>query len=447
MRLLIITPEFSETGGGIATFYRLLAPWLIEQGMQIRVIEGSAFRAAEGSNTRTEGGMRVETLQMDRFKSYWRRFSAFEAMPLLRRHLAAAWALWEQALCGESVDIVEACDWGLLSVPPIIDGGTPVIVQCHGSVGQISVHDPFEGQQVESAFVRLLERSLLSMSNMQTYSRANAAFWERETGRAVQVLRPAFRADVHSTGPLEECGLVVGRVQRWKGPATLCDALQALGASAPNLDWIGRDAKWGSISKSSSSHLRSAYPDIWGPRVNHIGVQSVEEVRRRQSVALFNLAPSTWDVFNFTAIEAMSSGRPTIVSDGAGASELIQDGVNGFLFEANNATALASAIERTLSEPRSRSVEIGRAAQETIRAVCDPRMIALKRVAAYNSSIIDFRSSHRGSPSLWLNDICSPREPSNDRQLAFLENQPLSAIIAFALRRLRSKMLSWTPRD
>jgi hypothetical protein len=156
---------------------------------------------------------------------------------------------------------------------------------------------------------------------------------------------------------------------------------------------------------------------------------------------LFNLVPSTWDVFNFTAIEAMSSGRPTIVSDGAGASELIEDGVNGFVFEAGNATALASAIERTLTEPPSRLVEIGRAAQETITAACDPRIIALQRVAAYESTITDFRSSDR-KHSLWLDDICSPRQASNDRQLAFLDGQPLRLIAAFLLRRLRMKLSS-----
>ena len=442
MRLLIITPEFSETAGGIATFYRMLAPWLMEHGIQIHVVEGSAFHAAEGSNTRSEGGIRVETLQLQRLNTYWGKFSAFEAVPILRRHLAAAWAIWEQALCGESADIVEACDWGLLSVPPIIDGRRPLIVQCHGSVGQIFVHDPAEGQETESAFARLMERSLFSMTHMQTCSRANAAFWEQEAGHAVHVIRPAFCSDVHAPGSPGERGLVVGRVQTWKGPATLCDAIRLLGPSAPDIDWVGRDTKWGRASISSSSHLRSAYPEIWGRKVNQIGIQNVEEVRRRQSVSLFNLVPSTWDVFNFTAIEAMASGRPTIVSDGAGASELIEDGVNGFVFEAGNAQALASAIERTLRERPSRLAEIGRAAQETVRTVCDPRMVALQRLAAYKSTITDFGSSHRKSHSLWLDDICSPRESSSDRQLAFLDSQPLRSVIAFLFRRLRTKLFS-----
>ena len=45
------------------------------------------------------------------------------------------------------------------------------------------------------------------------------------------------------------------------------------------------------------------------------------------------VAPSVEDTFNLVILEAMANYRPCIVSNNAGASEIIQDGENGFVFE------------------------------------------------------------------------------------------------------------------
>ena len=45
MRLLILTPEYDGSGGGIMTFYQSLVPALQAHGVAVRVIEGSACHA------------------------------------------------------------------------------------------------------------------------------------------------------------------------------------------------------------------------------------------------------------------------------------------------------------------------------------------------------------------------------------------------------------------
>ncbi len=132
---------------------------------------------------------------MHRWHALW--LGQFSAAPGLRRHLAAAWAMWEQAGFGQDVDVVEACDWGLLFVPPALDSKVPLIVQGHGSVGQIALHDPILGEETQSILVRLLESAILSgVDTIQTYSRANAAYWRNETGREPQVILPAWTPPV-----------------------------------------------------------------------------------------------------------------------------------------------------------------------------------------------------------------------------------------------------------
>ena len=53
------------------------------------------------------------------------------------------------------------------------------------------------------------------------------------------------------------------------------------------------------------------------------------------------LVPSTWDVFNLVAAEAMAMGRVVVISDCAGAADLVQHGVSGFVFPKGDAAALA----------------------------------------------------------------------------------------------------------
>ena len=72
--------------------------------------------------------------------------------------------------------------------------------------------------------------------------------------------------------------------------------------------------------------------------MRHLPQVPPEEVARLQRAARFNVITlDLRDVFNFTCVEAMASGRPVICSRGAGASGLIEDGVNGFVFESGDA--------------------------------------------------------------------------------------------------------------
>jgi hypothetical protein len=351
--------------------------------------------------------------------------------------------MWEQANFGEGFDIIEATDWGLLFVPAAVQAARPLVVQCHGSIGQIAEHDPLAGEETQGALVQLIERGILASVNVQTYSGANARFWGKETGRGVQMIRPAWEQTKISTPPsLSNCGLVIGRVQKWKGPETLCKALQQLGSTAPSIDWIGRDTSWETAHESATSYLSQAYPNVWGRKISRHDAISPDEVRLRQAGAMFNLVPSTWDVFNFTTIEAMASGRPSIVSDGAGASELIEDGKNGYVFPSEDAPALASAIERVLSQNAARQYEMGRAAQETIISACNPAAIASAREVSYRAAISSFESTSVRGISGWLGDICKPTDEIGWAQFAFLDRMPLRTVAKSVLRRTQQKGLA-----
>jgi glycosyltransferase involved in cell wall biosynthesis len=440
MRLLILTPEYDGSGGGIMTFYQALTPALQAEGVDVRVIEGSAFHGAEDKSSRCQNGVRVETLELNRVRRWHCKFSHLAALPGLRRHLAAAWAMWEQAGFGEDADIVEACDWGLLFVPPALDRTRPVVVQCHGSMAQIAQHDPIAGEESQNALIRQIERGILAgVDTVQTCSSANSAYWLGETGRDCSVRYPAWTRPSAPPQSVTNRGLVVGRLQRWKGPQVVCAAVDLLPKDTVQIDWFGRDTAWGYREGSTAAHLAKTYSQVWGHTMVHHGPRSAEDVRCGQSAALFNLVPSTWDVFNFTAVEAMASGRPTIVSTGAGASELIEDGVNGFTFPGGDAEKLAACIDRVRGSSPARLAEMGRAAQATIRRELDPAIIAAQRLGAYRSTMDGFREHRKPCTHISLGEICRPTDPSAPDDGAFLDQLPLRLLVRHLVGRVAKK--------
>ena len=56
------------------------------------------------------------------------------------------------------------------------------------------------------------------------------------------------------------------------------------------------------------------------------------------------VCPSREDTMPVTVVEAMCNKIPCIVSSGAGNHEYIEDGINGFVFENENASKLTDKI-------------------------------------------------------------------------------------------------------
>lgn len=75
------------------------------------------------------------------------------------------------------------------------------------------------------------------------------------------------------------------------------------------------------------------------------------------------LQPSSTEGFGMEVPEAMSHGRPVIVSDGAGAADCVDDGVDGFVVPKRNVKALADKID-WCSNHAKELIEMGTKARE-----------------------------------------------------------------------------------
>ena len=440
MKILFVLPEYlPRVGGGIITNFSSLLPWLARAGHEVRVIYGSSFVNTPGGAKSTINGVEVEVLDSDLFAKFIPRFGRYETAPKLQRHLAAAWALWEQAQRNPTPDIVQVTDWGLLFLPWALREGPPVVASLHGSIGQIAQLDPLEGDRVADAIIQLVEvLGLSAINSVITHSTNNVRFWTQKLARKVDLIRPVFVPGnvPHEPGERTERGLVVGRVQRWKGPHVLCEAVHLLGQRAPEIDWIGRDVPIHEPDGSTARHLSRTWPDVWGRKVHHLPEESPVRIRERQLTAGFVVVPSTWDVFNFTCIEAMACAAPIICSSGAGATDLIENGVTGYVYESTDSSGLAENIERLVSMGSQRRTEMGNAGAEVIKWALAPETVLPARLDLYHALI---RGDRKPRPiDEELINICSPAEATNSLD-ASLNEIALRRLVVHSLHRILRK--------
>ena len=81
--------------------------------------------------------------------------------------------------------------------------------------------------------------------------------------------------------------------------------------------------------------------------------------------------PSRWEGMPLVLVEAMLCGRPAIITDVAGARELVRDNINGFLAKAPTVELLDEAMNRAW-ENRRRLKEIGEQAAIDVRKYVGP---------------------------------------------------------------------------
>jgi glycosyltransferase involved in cell wall biosynthesis len=385
MKLLYVIPEYPPyAGGGIVTFYADLLPRLAKMGHDVTVLVANPFSEPCASDSAGDG-VRVEFVGNDRIARVLERLPHFAEVPTLQRHLATAWAAWDSIGDHDAFDIVETSDWGLLFVPWILSRPKPaVVVQSHGSVGQIAAAEHEPGTEIGGLLTQLIEKDLIAAADdVQTYSALNAARWQSVLDREVTCIAPGWSAPVAGDGRANGPGVVVGRIQEWKGPIVLCEAVRRIGANAPEIQWIGRDTRFLARRMSMAKFLADAYPDVWGKKIVPVGLRTPPETAERQRRAAFAVVPSTWDVFNFTVAEAMGAGRPVICSDGAGAAGLIENGVNGFRVPAGDVAALADSIQRMHALTGDARDAMGQRARDTVERALDPARIAAERVNRY----------------------------------------------------------------
>ena len=343
MKLLYILPEYlPDSGGGIITFYGQLLPALVQAGHDVKVLVAN-------HQSLDKPAREIQGVQVEYLKSHFvekARLGCQQFNATLWAFMPIAWGAYEQMHGGEGYDIVEATDWMALYMPWVVsERKARVVVSLHGSTGQVDWYSNPEKRNFDGDIVRLAEATSLGLADaIHANSRLNAQFWESKIHKSIRVIPPVMEIPKRVTQCEESHrGLVVGRLQNLKGVEVLCRALQ--GISELEIEWIGGDTQWDETIKASE-FLKKNYSNVYGSKLLWLGQKNYALTQQKLQCARFVVVPSTWDVFNLAAAEAMSHGVPVICSRNAGAEMLIENGVNGFLFDPEKPNDLSECLRK-----------------------------------------------------------------------------------------------------
>jgi glycosyltransferase involved in cell wall biosynthesis len=465
MKLLFILPEYlREPVGGIRSFYVNLLPGLARAGFGVKVLLARReFADMEGFVD--ESGVEVEYVRADMLakhdKSY--QMSQYAGNWLLGEFLPVANAAFEQARAGEGYDLVEVTDWPLIFFPWCAQKSplTPFTVSLHSSMGQMFDYESQRGNSLDKCLIRMFEvLCFASAPSIHANSNLNARYWERITNRKIDVLLPVLRQESekslkpiadsggrmvdgclapgdrrseigdrtqqglldtrhstldsapealaldagHSTLGSRLRGAVFARLQNLKGCEILAEAL----AECPGIEihWFGADMGNTAYGDLWSKSLAIKFPEVFGGNFFYHGVVTPDRVQDLMAEVDFVCVPSLWDVFNLSAVEAMESAKIVLCSRQAGAEMLIEDGVNGFLFEPDQAGELAAKLKQIVQMLPEERERIGCVACESIRKQLNPDQIIEQRIAYYRSVAAQKPEENR---NCFLPDILEPK--------------------------------------
>ena len=181
----------------------------------------------------------------------------------------------------------------------------------------------------------------------------------------IYLTTPAYCERHFEDGPMKDF-IYVGQTIKRKFPKETIEALHSVyGDTGFHLSYVGsRDIAFPETQKYIEDNgLQSC--------VNFVGQIPRDEIIKQYDQNQCFILISRSEVFGLVYLEAMARGCITIASRDEGMEGIIEDGVNGFLCEAGNASELASIIKRINSLPKAEKERISAAARKTAEDLSD----------------------------------------------------------------------------
>ena len=158
-------------------------------------------------------------------------------------------------------------------------------------------------------------------------------------------------------------GLYFGRITEEKGVSTVVKAYEKLPDRYVKI--MGDD------STEEAVRLKNYVREKNIKNIEFVGFKSGGELEEIIKKARFTLIPSIWyDNLPNTALESFQYSKPVIASDIGSLPELVEDGINGLLFEAGNVKDLVKKI--ILLDSDSMVKEMGKKSRKCIEEKFSP---------------------------------------------------------------------------
>lgn len=141
--------------------------------------------------------------------------------------------------------------------------------------------------------------------------------------------------------------LFIGRFQPYKGAHLLVNAFNNLHEpKGATLTLYGGPHGYESYFQDLKSRMATNY------RIQFGGILAPTELKRAFAESDYFVLPSTWHENSpLILLDALQSNTPVIASDVGGITDLIKDGVNGYLFPMGDAHALQKVMQKVIDQP------------------------------------------------------------------------------------------------
>lgn len=167
---------------------------------------------------------------------------------------------------------------------------------------------------------------------------------------------------------------MVGRLHIQKDPETFVRAAQKIRAAAEQVYFM--IAGIGPLQKKLESLIQEFN------LANCFRLAGLVDSKDVYAACDVFVLPSRWEGFPNAAIEAMAAGRPVVLSDFAGADEVVDYGVTGLVFPHEDDRALAEAVTGLLRDDRARA-KMGENARQTARSRYTVERLVSENICLY----------------------------------------------------------------
>ena len=123
-------------------------------------------------------------------------------------------------------------------------------------------------------------------------------------------------------------------------------------------------------------------------RIRFTGYLSGNKLKQTTSDALAVIAPSEWyENASISILESFAFGKPVVGSRIGGIPEMVEEGLNGYLFEPGNADDLKDKLELMLSKSNKDIEQMGKAARDKVEREYNAELHYERLMEVYNKAL------------------------------------------------------------
>ena len=395
LSIAFISRSYPPTGTqGIARWTHLIATGLAHAGNTVHVIKEAIGTPA---STKFENGVWVHSVVSGSAFHTVCQFSELSDVPSSLFQWSAD-AYSELARIGiQKLDLISAPIWDLEGFVPLLLQPSKVVTSLHTTYALALPHKP--DWVSRPAYVRNHIRPIIQ-----------AEGWLFQHGRHFLANSRAILSDIannydvnlsarsivvpHGVRDIESRVttsaerqvfkvLFVGRQEARKGFDTALKAAIALCSSTKDIEFTFVGASCPSDDQCVRA-LGEIPKHFLGTRIHIKGHVPDELLESFYSECDVFVAPSRYESFGLIAIEAMRYGKPIVVGERGGLTEIVTGDHDGILVNPDNAYALTTAIRRLYENP-DLAARLGRNARQTFQHLYTSRKMSEAAQHAYES--------------------------------------------------------------